>query len=68
MAKAPGTIELKGRLLFVPDGKGTEDALELGELVVPIRVDFHRPGGTVRGGGGHAAVTLDVDANDHPGH
>lgn len=49
MANTPNAI--KGRLLFVPDGKSTEDALELGELEIPLRIQVGTSGPATRGGG-----------------
>lgn len=48
MAVSPKSLTLKGRLLFIPDGKSTEDGLELGELEIPIQIGYQRPP-TIRG-------------------
>lgn len=47
MATTPSkSLVIKGRLLFVPEGKTTEDAIEVGEVEIPMTLDF-RPAGNL---------------------
>ncbi len=49
MADTPNTYKLKGRLQIVIDDM--EGVIELGEIEVPIAIDFRKQGPTYRGPG-----------------
>ena len=51
MATTPNEFRIKGRLQIVFDGR--DAPMELGEVEIPLRVDFHKPTmpGTVYRGG-----------------
>lgn len=61
MAETPNTYTLKGRLQIIVEGQ--DQPVELGNVEIPIRVDFRRPGPNLRG---EVPVTVNVSAPDAP--
>lgn len=41
MATTPNEFRIKGKLQIVLDGR--DEPMELGEIEIPVRVDFHKP-------------------------
>lgn len=41
MATTPNEYRIKGKLQIVLDGH--DEPMELGEIEIPVRVDFHKP-------------------------
>lgn len=64
MATTPNEYTLKGKLQIVLDG--SSEPMELGEIEIPVRVDFHKPtkpGAVYRGNPGITPVSKTI--GDH---